>query len=222
MEENEGTVAVIVAGGSGRRFGGPKQMATLRGKPLLYWVLEAFQKHAEVDAIVLVLKPELIAEFRSDGYSKLKTVIPGGSTRQESVEAGLNGISRADLVLIHDGSRPFPGPLLISRVIAAARKSGAAFPGISLEDTLKEIQENGRIRTVDRDLFVRSQTPQGFRFHLLKTALKEARNQRFRGTDDVSLVERLGLNVEAVAGERKNIKITTSWDLRLAEVLFDL
>ncbi len=222
MEENTRTAAVIAAGGSGRRFGGPKQIEILRGKPLLYWSLDAFQNHLDVDEIVLVLKPELIPEFCSSRYSKLKTVVPGGSTRQKSVSAGLNKIREADLVLIHDGARPFISPGLISRVIAAARETGAAFPGISLEDTLKVRRENGRVGTVDRRRYFRAQTPQGFHFHLLKAALEEAGKLGFSGTDDVSLVERFGSEVKVVDGDRKNIKITTPWDLQLAEVLFDL
>ncbi len=216
------TAAVIVASGSGNRFGGCKQIEPLRGKTVLDWSLTAFQNHEAVNEMILVLKPELIPEFRREGYAKLTAVVSGGATRQDSVAAGVFRIHQADLVLIHDGVRPLPGAALISRVITAAEKTGAAVPGIALEDTLKEILKDGSIITRDRTQFFRTQTPQGFKLLLFKDALVKARSKKFTGTDDVSLVERLGCKIERVAGSRKNIKITTPWDLQLAEVLFDL
>lgn len=222
MIKKEEAVAVVVAGGSGKRFGGPKQIENLRGKPLLYWSLAAFQSHPAVNEIILVLKKELIPGFSRRDFPKCTKVLPGGPTRQESVAAGLAAIKRADVVLIHDGARPFPGRELISRVIEAARKTGAAVPGISIEDTLKEKRDDGHIQTVDRRRFFRVQTPQGFRMSLLRKAMETARQRGFSGTDDVSLVEQLGADVEVVEGGRKNIKITSPWDLQLAEVLFEI
>jgi len=222
MIKKDGTVAVVLAGGSGQRFGGPKQIERLRGKPLLYWSLAAFQLHPEVDEIILVLKKELIPGFSRREFTKCTKVLPGGSTRQESVAAGLAAIKRADVVIIHDGVRPFPGRELISRVIQGSRKTGAAVPGISIEDTLKERRGAGHIHTVDRQRFFLAQTPQGFRLPLLRKAMKTARQKGFSGTDDVSLAEQLGAEVEVVEGERKNIKITSPWDLQLAEVLFEI
>ncbi|MFO7866408.1 MAG: 2-C-methyl-D-erythritol 4-phosphate cytidylyltransferase [Candidatus Aminicenantes bacterium] len=222
MKREKETVVIIAAGGSGRRFGGPKQMEKLRGRPLLYWSLDAFQKHPEVKGMVLVLKQDLIPVFCGGVFSKLEAVVPGGTTRQESVSAGLSAAGRPELILVHDGARPFVEAGLISRVIAGALKAGAALPGIPVEDTLKKIGENGHVKTEDRPRYIRAQTPQGFRFDVLKAALEEAGRCGYTGTDDAALVERLDHDVLVVPGDRKNIKITTPWDLRLAEVLFDL
>jgi len=220
--KNKGIAAVIAAGGLGRRFGGHKQMENLKGRPLLHWSLEAFQKHPEVDEIILVLKREYIPGFNRDPYPKLKAVVPGGSTRQESVAAGFSVLNPIELVLIHDSARPLIGAGLISRVIAGVRKSGAAVPGIGLEDTLKEADETGIVKTVDRNRYIRAQTPQGFNYYILKAALENAYKQEYWGTDEAYLVERLGRKIAVVPGERKNIKITLPWDIQLAEVLIEL
>ena len=217
------TAALVVAAGAGKRFGEPKQFAYLRGKPVLEWTLERFEDHPEVDAIVLVLPDEQDLKHYRMRYPKIVDIVRGGERRQDSVWQGfrlLDGVSPG-IVLVHDGARPLVGADLISRIIAAARTEGAVVPVLAVEDTLKDVRDGRIAGTVDRTFLARAQTPQGFRFELLKQALEAARRDRFYGTDEAALAERIGLPVAAVPGDPRNIKITTQVDISLAEALLD-
>jgi len=218
-----GASAIIVAAGAGTRFGEMKQFAYLRAKPVLEWTLEKFQAHEGVDAIVLVLPDEQDLKHYRMRYAKIVEIVRGGEKRQDSVWQGFRTLapSTPEVVLVHDGARPLVSAELIGRVIAAARTDGAAVPVLPIEDTLKEVREGRVAGTVDRTLLVRAQTPQGFRFDVLTKALDAARRDRFYGTDEASLVERIGLTVTAVAGDPRNIKITTPVDIPIAEALLD-
>ncbi len=218
-----GTSAIIVAAGAGKRFGEPKQFAYLRAKPVLEWTLERFQAHPEVEAVVLVLPDEQDLKHYRLRYAKILDIVRGGERRQDSVWQGFRLLtaSAPEIVLVHDGARPLVGADLISRVIAAARADGAAVPVLPIDDTIKEVREGRVSGTVDRTLLARAQTPQGFRYDVLKKALEAARRDRFCGTDEAALVERLGLAVTAVAGDPRNIKITTPVDIPIAEALLD-
>jgi 2-C-methyl-D-erythritol 4-phosphate cytidylyltransferase len=218
-----GTSAIIVAAGAGKRFGEPKQFAYLRAKPVLEWTLERFEAHPEVEAIVLVLPDEQDLKHYRIRYAKILDIVRGGERRQDSVWQGFRLLtaSAPEIVLVHDGARPLVGPDLISRVIAAARADGAAVPVLAIEDTVKEVRDGRVAATVDRTHLTRAQTPQGFRYDVLKKALDAARRDRFTGTDEAALVERLGLAVTAVAGDPRNIKITTPVDIPIAEALLD-
>ena len=218
-----GAAAIIVAAGAGTRFGALKQFAYLRAKPVLEWTLERFEAHAEVDTVVLVLPDEQDLKHYRMRYPKIVDIVRGGERRQDSVWQGFRLLIAAapEVVLVHDGARPLAGADLISRVIAAARADGAAVPVLPIEDTIKEVRDGRVAGTVDRTHLVRTQTPQGFRYDVLKKALDEARRDRFYGTDEAALVERIGLPVTAVAGDPRNIKITTPVDIPLAEALLD-
>ncbi len=218
-----GASAIIVAAGAGTRFGEMKQFAYLRAKPVLEWTLEKFQAHEVVDAIVLVLPDEQDLKHYRMRYAKIVEIVRGGEKRQDSVWQGFRTLapSAPEVVLVHDGARPLVSAELIGRVIASARADGAAVPVLPIEDTIKEVREGRVAGTVDRTLLVRAQTPQGFRFDVLKKALDAARRDRFYGTDEASLVERIGLTVAAVAGDPRNIKITTPVDIPIAEALLD-
>ena len=218
-----GTSAIIVAAGAGKRFGEPKQFAYLRAKPVLEWTLERFEAHPEVEEIVLVLPDEQDLKHYRMRYGKILDIVRGGEKRQDSVWQGFRLLtaSAPEVVLVHDGARPLVGPDLISRVIAAARADGAAVPVVPIEDTIKEVRDGRVAGTVDRTRLARAQTPQGFRYDVLKKALDAARRDRFYGTDEAALVERLGLAVTAVAGDPRNIKITTPLDIPIAEALLD-
>ena len=218
-----GASAIVVAAGAGKRFGQKKQFAYLRAKPVLEWTLERFQAHPEVGSIVLVLPDEQDLKHYRLRYAKILDIVRGGDKRQDSVWQGfrLLAATAPDVVLVHDGARPLVPADLISRVIAAARADGAAVPVLPVEDTLKEVREGRVAQTVDRSLLARAQTPQGFRFDVLSRALDAARKARFYGTDEASLVERIGLAVTAVAGDARNIKITTPIDIPIAEALLD-
>ncbi len=192
------TAALVVAAGEGRRFGGPKQFAYLKGQPVLEWTLANFETHPDIHR--------------------------GGERRQDSVWQGfrLLDAARTKLVLVHDGARPLAGADLISRVLAAASGKGAAVPVVPVEDTLKETADGRIMGTPDRPRRVRAQTPQGFRYDVLLRALEAARADRFYGTDEAQLVERLGDEVAAVEGDPRNLKITTPLDLVIAEALLDV
>ena len=215
--------AIIVAAGAGTRFGEPKQFSYLKGKPVLEWTLEAFQAHPEVDSIVLVLPDDEGLKHYRMRYSKVVDCVRGGERRQDSVWQGFRLLDAAapEVILVHDGARPLIGAELISRVIAAARADGAAVPVLAIEDTVKEVREGRVAGTVDRTVLARAQTPQGFRFEVLKKALEAARRDRFYGTDEAALAERLGIPVTAVAGDPRNVKITTRVDMNIAEALLD-
>jgi 2-C-methyl-D-erythritol 4-phosphate cytidylyltransferase len=149
--------------------------------------------------------------------------VRGGERRQDSVWQGFRLLDAAapEVILVHDGARPLVGPELVSRVIAAARADGAAVPVLAIEDTVKDVREGRVAGTVDRTFLARAQTPQGFRFEVLKKALEAARRDRFYGTDEAALAERLGIPVTAVAGDPRNVKITTPVDMNIAEALLD-
>jgi 2-C-methyl-D-erythritol 4-phosphate cytidylyltransferase len=218
-----GTSAIIVAAGAGKRFGELKQFAYLRAKPVLEWTLEKFEAHAEIDAVVLVLPDEQDLKHYRMRYAKIVDIVRGGERRQDSVWQGfrLLDAKAPEVVLVHDGARPLVGADLISRVIAAARVDGAAVPVLPLEDTVKEVREERVVGTVDRTFLARAQTPQGFRYDVLKKALDAARRDRFYGTDEAALAERVGIPVTAVPGDPRNVKITTPVDINIAEALID-
>lgn len=218
-----GVSAIIVAAGAGRRFGDRKQFAYLRAKPVLEWTLERFQAHEAVEAIVLVLPDEQDLKHYRLRYAKIVDIVRGGERRQDSVWQGFRLLAAAEpeVVLVHDGARPLVGADLISRIVAAARAEGAAVPVLPVEDTIKEIRDGRVSGTVDRSSLARAQTPQGFRYEVLKQALEAARRERFYGTDEAALAERAGLAVTAVPGDPRNIKITTPLDIPMAEALLD-
>jgi len=211
--------AVIVAAGEGRRFGGPKQFASLRGRPVLEWSLRAFENNPYVDAVVVVLA-DPAEGGRFTGFSaKVEAVVRGGERRQDSVANGVAALKAAgdDIILVHDGARPIVPQELIERVIDGARAEGAAVPALPIEDTVKEAAGGRVVRTVDRSRLVRVQTPQGFAFGLLRRALDAAAAEGFTGTDEAALVERLGHVVALVPGDARNVKITSPQDLVIAE-----
>jgi len=215
--------AIIVAAGAGRRFGSAKQFALLGGKPVLERSLDALAGHPEVDEIVLVLPAgESGARYRKR-WSKIVAVVRGGKRRQDSVVRGFARLASgpADLVLVHDGVRPLVSRDVISRVIAKARERGAAAAAVPVEDTIKEAAGGVVVRTLERENLHRIQTPQAFAYEVLEGALRRAREEGFYGTDEAALVERTGHPVAVVPGERRNIKITTAADLKIAEALLE-
>lgn len=212
--------AIIVAAGRGKRFGQMKQFVYLKAKPVLEWTLEAFDHHPEINSIILVLPDESDRKHYQMRYPKIKHIVRGGETRQDSVWQGFRLIDSVSVgvVLIHDGSRPLVSAELISRVISNAEQYGAVVPVIQVEDTLKEVAGDRVVKTLDRNVIMRAQTPQGFKYSLLKEALESARKDRCYGTDETFLLEKKGHHVHAVAGDPRNIKITTPGDLKIAEV----
>ena len=221
-------VAIVVAAGQGTRLGGnqPKQFLELCGVPIIIHTLRQFERCVEINEIIVVVPAEETAAFSSLAEKfevrRLSRVVVGGATRAQSVRCGLNVISNAEIVAVHDGVRPFVMPDEIDRVVAAARASGAAILVAPVADTIKDI-ENGRVkRTPSRKNLRRALTPQCFRYDLLKRAyaqLDEVESAGIEVTDDSLLVERLGVEIIAVEGSARNIKITEEGDLALAETL---
>ncbi len=212
---------IIVAAGRGERFGGGKVFALLRGKRVLDWSLERFELHPRVDEIILVLNREdkKLNSFKK--YSKIKVIIEGGERRQDSVVSGFRELDpgSSDIVLIHDGVRPLISEELITRVIEGVEERGAVCPVISVEDTIKRVEGEQIKETMRREELRRAQTPQGFLYPVLKRAIEKAEEQGFHGSDEASLVERLGERVSIIEGDPANIKITIPKDLKIAEAL---
>ncbi len=226
-----GVTALVVAAGEGRRFGGPvpKQFLSLGGLPILAHALRALAVPGLVDALVVAVPPGTEAGCLADVVAPLDlgipvAVVPGGAERQASARAALDRAdAAADLVLVHDGVRPFVPCRDLEAVIAAARAHGAATLGIPVGDTLKRVTADGdRVftrETVPREGLWAALTPQAFRRDLLARAHAAAAAAAITGTDDAMLVERLGHPVILVRGSRANIKITGAEDLAIAEAL---
>jgi 2-C-methyl-D-erythritol 4-phosphate cytidylyltransferase len=218
--------AIIVAAGSGTRFGGatPKQFLEIGGKPLLIHTIEKFQNCADVDEIVLVLSSNETANFRAIAekfkLTKLKKIIAGGKTRAESVFNGLNAVDKdsTEVVAVHDGARPFVSIEEIASTIEKAKETGAACLVALVTDTIKEVADGKIVQTIERTKLRRALTPQAFRFEILQKAFANA-NLSEAATDECFLVEKLGCEIAVVEGSAKNIKITTREDWNLAEIL---
>lgn len=219
---------LIVAGGKGLRMGGelPKQFIPLAGKPVLMHTLETFHRWDATAELVVVLPFAHHAYWqmlcREIGCRVPHRIATGGETRFHSVRNGLALLEEAreeTLVGIHDGVRPFVSEEVIERCFAEAARSGAAVPCLPVIESLREALPEGGSRSVDRSSYVTVQTPQVFRREWLSQAYRQDYLPSF--TDDASVVEHWGRPVTLVAGNRENIKLTTPFDLRVAEVLME-
>lgn len=216
---------VIVAAGSASRMGGiDKVTAPLAGEPMIVRTVRAFQDCDAVKKIVVVTREDLILPITRlcSGMSKVKAVVAGGSSRQESVHLGLNALSgEVQLVAVHDGARPLVSWQLIDRVIRAANTYGAAAPAIPVKDTIKVVKGGVVEQTPDRSNLFAVQTPQVFDFDLLRGALKKVEQEQLQVTDDCSAVEQMGMRVKIVEGDERNLKVTTPMDLKIAQMLLE-
>ena len=217
--------AVIVAAGSASRMGGiDKVMAPLGGTPMVARTAAAFQNCDAIAEIVIVTRPDLIRPISvlCAGMDKVRAVVAGGSSRQESVWLGLNALPEdIQLAAIHDGARPLVSNLVIDRTVRAANSYGAAAPAVPVKDTIKVVKGGVVEKTPDRATLQAVQTPQVFDFDLLRGALKQAEEEKAAVTDDCSAVERLGMKVKIVEGDERNLKVTTPMDLKIAEMLLE-
>ena len=224
--------AIVVAGGSGERFGDPrgKQFVDLCGLPLMSWSIMAFDRAPSVARIVVVCAPDRAAQVEKDVLSELSlakpvTLAPSGATRQDSVRSGLDATPcDLPLVAVHDAARPLIEVGQIEECVSAVRAdeslAGAILAARSV-DTLKLVEGNTIVATPDRSFYWAAQTPQVFRRRVLLAAHKAAAHEDYQGTDDASLVERLGGKVRVVESTRDNIKITLPEDLALAEATLE-
>ena len=220
MAREDGTAAILLAAGRSRRMGGEdKVWAGLGGRPLLAAPLARLATAPEIGAIAVVAPPgrheavaALAAELGLGGGARPEArLAAGGERRRDSVAAGLRALPDARWVLVHDAARPLAGPALAARVLAAARETGAAVPGLPVADTIKEVGDDGLVRgTPDRASLRAIQTPQAFDAALLRRAHAEVEGD---APDDAWLVERLGAPVRVVEGDPLAFKVTTAADL---------
>ncbi|HEX2119643.1 MAG TPA: 2-C-methyl-D-erythritol 4-phosphate cytidylyltransferase [Acidimicrobiales bacterium] len=197
--------AIVVAAGTGTRFGGQKQFEDLEGRRVVDWALVASRSVA--DGVVLVVP----ADHVEDGSPAADAVVAGGATRSASVRAGLAAVPEdAEVVVVHDAARPFAAPALFEAVVAAIRDGAdGAVPGVPLADTVKRVAGSQVVATLDRDELVAVQTPQAF----TAAALRRAHTRAGEATDDAALVEAAGGRVVVVPGDPANTKITLRSDL---------
>ena len=217
-------VAIIVAAGSGTRFGAaqPKQFLEILGKSLIVHTLVKFESCPTVDEIILVLPAGEVGNFQDTigkyNLRKIVKTIAGGKTRAESVLNGFNWIDSetAEIVAVHDGARPLVSPEEITKTIEQARETGAACLVAAVTDTIKEVADGKIVGTIDRAKLRRALTPQAFRYEILKLAFESA-DASEAATDECVLVEKIGYEISAVEGSAKNIKITTREDAAIVE-----
>ncbi len=215
--------AIIAAAGFGRRMktDRPKQLLDLNGTPILVHTIRKFDSSNVIDYIIVTAPRESVDEVRNlvkaAGFKKLVTVIEGGERRQDSVAMGLEQLqSGTDIVAVHDAVRPFVSVEDIENVVRQAERSGAAILGVPIVDTVKQAEREFVESTLTREHLVLAQTPQVFRTELVKQAFDRAAKDEYYGTDESSLVERLGHPVAIVRGSERNIKITRPSDITLA------
>ncbi|HWI41234.1 MAG TPA: 2-C-methyl-D-erythritol 4-phosphate cytidylyltransferase [Verrucomicrobiae bacterium] len=220
------TVAIIPAAGAGRRMeaGINKQYLQLLGKPLLAHTLAVFEAAGCIDEVCLVVPEAEIGFCRESvvqayGFRKVSRIVAGGSERQHSVLNALRALEAAeeDISLIHDGARPFVTPRLLQEVADAAAGADGAVAAVPVKDTVKKASDGVIAGTPPREELWLAQTPQGFRYGVIRAAHEHAAAEGHLGTDDSSLVERLGGRVLLVPGDYRNIKITTPEDMLVAE-----
>ncbi|MDD3375656.1 MAG: 2-C-methyl-D-erythritol 4-phosphate cytidylyltransferase [Candidatus Omnitrophica bacterium] len=220
------TQVIIPSAGIGSRLKTAtlKPLIVLDGKPIFIHCLEAFEACSLIHSIIVVVSSESIEDFKvaikENGLKKVKAIVPGGSERCDSVQNGLKQVDDdADVVLVHDGARPFVSVDLIERCIKALKENEAAIAAVAVKPTIKLVDAERMIieKTLDRTKLWDAQTPQAFKKDIIVKAYSHMLQEN--PTDDSSLVERMGVKVKIVEGSYDNIKITTPEDLKLAEIL---
>jgi 2-C-methyl-D-erythritol 4-phosphate cytidylyltransferase len=219
------TIAIILAGGAGKRMGTStnKQFLLLDNKPIIVHTLQTFEECRAVDGIYLIvnhkdltiIQEEVLEPYR---FNKVMKLVMGGRLRQDSVRNGLEAIEGpCDIVVIHDGARPFVTPSFIEKGIYLMEMFDAIIPGIPVKDTVKVISKEGFVvKTLERDALWSVQTPQTFNFDLIMKAYREGMAKKVYGYDDATFLEFLGKKVKVIEGSPYNIKITTPEDLIVA------
>ncbi|MBI2134783.1 2-C-methyl-D-erythritol 4-phosphate cytidylyltransferase [Candidatus Woesearchaeota archaeon] len=221
-------IAIIVAGGKGKRMKKRvnKLFLLLNKDPIIFHTLKIFNDCKNINRIILVINPDGRAKFKSiikkNKFSKITDIVDGGQERQDSVYNGIKAIKKAgneDIILIHNASNPFVNDDVINNSINAAKKYGAAVVGFPAKDTIKVVEDGFVRQTIDRKLLWQVQTPQAMKYFLAKKAFEIAYRDGYYGTDDVSLVEKIGGQVKVVYCDRSNIKITDQHDLAYSNKL---
>ena len=220
-------LAIIVAAGKGRRLGGdiPKQFQLVHGKPILYYTLKKFEVCPVVTDVIVVASVDWASYIATDivdrfGLKKVSKVVNGGEKRQDSVYEGLKAAANLhEIVAVHDAVRPFVSSEQIEKCVHAAAKYGAAILAVPSRDTIKTGENGFVIGTPDRRSVWSVQTPQVFKYEILKAAFEQAQKDSFYSTDDSAIVERFKQPVKIIMGAPDNIKITVPVDMKIAELL---
>lgn len=219
------TLAIVLAGGTGKRMGSPtsKQFLLLDNRPILVHTLQVFEECKPVDVVYLVvnhkdlpvIQEEVLEQYRFDKIMKL---VIGGRLRQDSVRNGLEAIDEpCDIVIIHDAARPFVSPSFIEKSIFLMEMYDAIIPALPVKDTIKVVSKEGYVvKTLERDALWNIQTPQTFKYDLISKAYREGMAKKLFGYDDSVFIEHMGKKVKVVEGSPYNIKITTPEDLTIA------
>ena len=220
--------AIIPSAGKGKRMGHsiPKHYICLEERPILAYTIDIFEKCPDINQILVVVKSgeeeyclkEIVEKYM---FKKVLRIVIGGERRQDSVYHGIKELDEdTDIVVVHDGVRPFVPVGLISETIKSARYVDGVIAALPVKDTLKEVSSDGFIKSTPRREFMWSaQTPQTFKKRIIEEAFIRAYNDNFHGTDESSLIERIGGKVKIIEGSPENIKITTKEDLLLAEFI---
>ena len=219
--------ALIVAGGKGKRMGRDisKQFICINNKPIIWYTIKAFENCEHIDGIFVVISKDDMEYFNENvlkvyDFKKILAVVEGGSERQDSVYNGLLAIEECDIVLIHDGARPFVSEKIIKQGIDYAKIYGAAACGVIPKDTIKvRDEESFSKETFKRDTLFAVQTPQCFNYESIKKAHDAIREENLIVTDDTMAIEKLGKKVYLYEGSYTNIKVTTPEDIELAEII---
>lgn len=222
--------AIIVAAGKSERMGGgaDKAFLSLGSKPVVAWSLLAFEKNADIDSIILVVRKDQVtaakAVARMFGISKLTKIVAGGARRQDSVQAGLKEVdSDTRIVAVHDGARPCVSQEVISDVIKSAKRGTASVTGCRMRDTVKMVEKGSTVsQTVDRAKYWAVQTPQAFPYSMLRKAYSAVEAEQKEVLDDAQAVETMGESVKICESNKLNIKITTPEDLQIAAAILKL
>jgi 2-C-methyl-D-erythritol 4-phosphate cytidylyltransferase len=225
-------IALVPAAGMGKRMGAEinKQYLLLAGRPILAHTLQVFEDAPFVDDIYVIVPEAEIPYCRehvveAHGLAKVRQIVSGGAERQHSVMNGLKAMTGAgddDVVLIHDGVRPFVPVRVLERVVEVARIHDGALAAVPVKDTIKVVMDGIVKATPPRENLWQAQTPQAFRYQVIMAAHEIAEAERYPGTDDAALVEWIGKEVHIVMGDYRNIKITTPEDLVMAEAFLKL
>ncbi|WP_078382580.1 2-C-methyl-D-erythritol 4-phosphate cytidylyltransferase [Sutcliffiella halmapala] len=217
---------IVLAAGQGKRMqaGKNKQFIELEGKPVIIHTLTIFENDPLCDQIKLVINEKEIKIFESllttHHISKVSEMVIGGRERQDSVYNGLKTLESTEIVLVHDGARPFIRQAVIHRLVEKARQEGAAIVGVPVKDTIKRVSPNEIVEeTVERSNLWSIQTPQAFQYNVLMKAHHKAKKEDYMGTDESSLVERINVPVHIVEGDYENIKLTTPEDILIANAI---
>lgn len=220
---------IVPAGGIGKRFGSeiPKQYVEIDSVPIIIHTLRIFEQIADIEAVVLSVHSEWFTFtkeiIKKYNINKVAEIVIGGVERQDSVSHALRtkSVESAEIVLVHDAVRPFASTELVQKVIDTAEDYGAVIPAVYPAETVKERTNKGMVvKTIDRTKYCLAQTPQGFWQDIILNAYTKAASANFNGTDSASLVEFIGYKVNIIEGEHSNLKITSPFDLKVANVIY--